>query len=168
MGIMVKPPGIGESGQGLMQFAMVFGILMLLLSMAVDVARVIDAKIMLQSAACESIRQVSSRESMVSEVNTVLANYYDRLNKNALTADLTAGKEIKRDYTYHANTHERDRNGKLKFVSQNSYIKYFNASIILTYDIPIVTPVGQLVLGKKLNISSKFGKMVRSGDFSWQ
>lgn len=151
-----------EKGQSLVEFAMVLPILLIILGMAVDIARVVDAKILVQSAACESVRQISSRSTMTSEVNTVLATYYDRLNKTKLTTSVTATSTSNRNYTYHA---YNSLTGK--FVDKSSYIKYFDATVNLTYKVPIITPMAQLVMGKEKVINSKFTRMILEGGFSW-
>lgn len=154
--------GKSERGQSLVEFAMVLPILLIVLGMAVDIARVVDAKILVQSAACESVRQISSRSTMSSEVNTVLATYYDRLNKTKLTTNLTATSTSNRNYTYHAYN-----SSTKKFVDQSSYIKYFDATVNLTYKVSVITPMAQLVMGKEKVINAKFTRMILEGGFSW-
>jgi Flp pilus assembly protein TadG len=152
---------VNEKGQGLVEFALIFSMLLMLLCMAVDVARVVDSKILLQSAACESIRKITTRGDMASEVSNALQDDYDRLNPADLQVNVTGGSDQKRNYTYHAH----GKSGK--YVGENCYFTYFDATVKLTYTVPIITPVGQLFFGKKMTISSGYTKMVVVGGFSW-
>ena len=154
--------GKREKGQSLVEFAMVLPILLVLLGMAVDIARVIDAKILIQSAACESVRQITSRSTMTTEVNTVLSTYYDRIDSSKLVKNISGSSTDFRYYTYHAyNSYYNS------FVDRASYIKYFDATVNLTYTVPIITPMAQLVMGKEKVISSQFTRMILEGGFSW-
>ena len=156
-----RPRRDGENGQGLVEFALIFSVLLLLLSMAVDIARIVDTKILLQSAACESIREITERTDMKSQVNQALKEDYDRLNSSNLQVSVTGSADQKRTYTYHAHGNNN------QYVSQNCYFTCFDATVKLNYSLPIVTPVGQLVFGKKMTISSGYTKMVVDGGFSW-
>lgn len=154
----------GEKGQSIIEFALVLPILLMFLGMAFDIGRVIDAKILVQSASSESIRQVTSRSSMTGEINGVLATYYDRLDQSNLEVLISGGYSSKRYFTYHAynNSHYPGY-----FVDRESYITYFDATVELTYKIKIITPMAQLVMGKEKIVNSKFTRMITEGGFSW-
>jgi TadE-like protein. len=142
-----------ESGQSLVEFVLVFSVLLILVSMVVDISRIIDAKILLQSAACESVRRITSRDSMTSEVNNTIKNEYDRLDPSKLHVSITAGNTKQRNYIYHARSY-------FGFVEKNCWFKYFDATVTLNYDVPIITPVGQLILGKSVPLTSKNTRMI--------
>lgn len=158
----------GENGQGLVEFALVFSIMVMLFCMAVDIAHVVDAKILLQSAAGESVRHITTdqTEEMSSEVSDAVKNDYDRLDSTKLQVSVTAGPEQRRNYIYHARNGNR-RDGTPVYVNQNCYFTYFNATVRLTYTVPIITPVGQLFFGKQQIMSADYTKMVVIGGFQW-
>lgn len=142
-----------ESGQSLVEFILVFSVLMTLVCMAVDISRIIDARILLQSATCESARRITSKATMASEVNNTLKNEFDRLDHSKLHVSTTAGNIQQRNYIYHA------RSG-FGFVKKNCWFKYFDATVTLKYDVPIITPVGQLILGNSFPLTCKNTRMV--------
>lgn len=150
-----------ESGQGLVEFALVFSILVMLCCMATDTARVVDAKILLQSAACESARCINTRGDMSSEVSESLENDYDRLDSSRLQVRVTGGSDQRRNYVYHAH------NGNFRYVERNCYFTYFDATVKLTYQLPIVTPFGQLFFGKQKTLSAGYTRMIVDGGYSW-
>lgn len=157
-----------EGGQALVEFVLVFSIMLTLFCMAVDLARVVDAKILLQSAAGESVRHITTDNAaeMSSEVSEAVENDYDRLDPARLQINVTAGPKQRRNYTYHAhNGHKWD--GTPLYVNQNCYFTYFNATVRLTYTVPIITPVGQLFFGKQQVMSTDYTKMVVLGGFQW-
>lgn len=156
-----------ENGQGLVEFALVFSMLVMLLCMAVDTARVVDTKILLQNAACESARRITSKKTMSSEVYDALENDYDRLDSDRLEVNLTGGANQRRDYIYHAhNSGYNDPYDKSDdYVQRNCYFTYFNATVKLTYTLPIVTPFAQLFFGKQKIMSTNYTKMIVTGGF---
>ncbi|MBE6829897.1 MAG: pilus assembly protein [Ruminococcaceae bacterium] len=154
-----------ENGQGLVEFVLVFSMLVMLLCMAVDTARIVDAKILLQSAACESVRCITSKKTMSSEVYGALENDYDRLDSDRLEVNLTSGANQQRSYIYHAHN-GRDYYG-YRYANKDSYITYFDATVRLTYTVPVATPVGQLFFGKQKIISANYTKMIVTGGFQW-
>lgn len=150
-----------ETGQALVEFTLVFSILLTLFCMAVDTARIVDTKILLQNAASESIRSITSKDDMESEVTQTLKKDYDRLDSTKMQVSVTGDSNQKRNYTYHAH------NGNFRYVNRNSYFTYFDATVNLTYTLPILTPFGQLVFGKQKILSANYKKMVVTGGYSW-
>ena len=106
-----------EKGQSVVEFALVLPMLLLLLGMIVDVGRVLDAKILIENAACESIRQINSRSTMVTDVNNILNTYYDRIDSTKLVKSVTGTANATRNYTYHAY-----KSSTNSLVNQPSYI----------------------------------------------
>ena len=151
-----------EKGQSVVEFALVLPMLLLLLGMIVDVGRVLDAKILIENAACESIRQINSRSTMVTDVNNILNTYYDRIDSTKLVKSVTGTANATRNYTYHAY-----KSSTNSFVSQPSYITYFDATVELTYTVNPLTPIGKLMLGNSVQIKSKYIKMIYVGGFTW-
>ncbi len=151
-----------EIGQSLVEFALVLPIMLILLGMVVDVARIIDAKIMLQNAASESARQIVTEDQMESEVNRVIAQYYDRLDASNLDLKVSKTNVKRRNYQYHSMT-----NQSMIFVNNPSYIDTFDATVELNYSVPIITPMCQLVLGKNFELNKKYTKLVVKNKFEW-
>ena len=151
-----------ESGQSLVQFALMIPILLLLLSMAVEVARIVDAQILLNSAACEATRSIKATSDIDYSVETILyGNYADRLNLSRLNYETHETREKKKYYNYHA----RDtRYGG--HVNRTSFYTYKDITVVLTYELELATPISNLIFnGGTVKLTSKYIGRVGTGGF---
>jgi len=144
-----------QKGQAMVEFALILPILLLLLGFTLDAGRIIDAKMLVQSATYEGIRQINSMSNMDTQVENAINDYSDRLQFDKLTITSTAGDTIKKNYTYHA----LSSNG-YNFDKLPSYYTYFNATVTLEYNLPILMPQSKLFFGDEVKITSTFTSQV--------
>lgn len=142
---VVKKFYSNEGGQGLVQFAMVLPVLIIMLSMVVDLSRVINAKVLVNSAASECARYVVEKAdepgTITSYIDHIIkVNYGDRLDISKLNAELSYEGDVEfEDYTYHKN--KSDATGIA------AQIKYRDMKIIVTYELDLVMPLSKLIFG---------------------
>ena len=169
-----------ESGQSLVEFALVLPILIILLSMVVDVWRVYDTKLLLQSVASEcaihlaekdDVHKLRNQESELKEsLNKLIDDQYgNRLDrkKRDVTVSLE-NKIIEEKFTYHLdnNTHYRG-NGPQNGHDQTKEItkNYRDASIKVTYDVDFWMPLTSFFYGSsKANVSSEITTRLSEGE----
>lgn len=169
-----------ESGQSLVEFALVLPILIILLSMVVDVWRVYDTKLLLQSVASEcaihlaekdEVHKLRNKESELKEsLNKLIDDQYgNRLDRKKRNVTVSLGKdEIKERFTYHVdnNAHyygNRYINGyaQTKEITKN----YRDASIKVTYDVDFWMPLTSFFYGSsKAEVSSEITTRLSEGD----
>lgn len=142
---VVKKFYSNEGGQGLVQFAMVLPVLIIMLSMVVDLSRVINAKVLVNSAASECARYVVEKAdepgTITSYIDHIIkVNYGDRLDTSKLNAELSNATGVYTEkYTYHKNI--SDKKGI------NATIKYYDMKITVTYELDLVMPLSKLIFG---------------------
>lgn len=169
-----------ESGQSLVEFALILPILIILLSMVVDVWRVYDTKLLLQSVASECAIHLAEKDDVYKLRNKELelkeslnklidGQYGNRLDRKKRNVTVSLGKnEITEKFTYHVdnNTHYRG-NGSLNGFAQTKLItkKYKDASITVTYDVDFWMPLTSLFYGgSKASVSSEITARLSEGD----
>lgn len=143
-----------ETAQSLLEFALVFPLLLLVLAVIFDFGRIVDAKFLIQSAASEGIQQLSATNGAISEteinddmLHIVENDYDDRLDLSKLTISSSVDGPIVKYYVYHVKS-------GYKWVEVESNITYSNATVSLNYEVPILFPVTRLVLGETFPLSS--------------
>lgn len=143
-----------ETAQSLLEFALVIPILLVILAAIFDFGRVVDAKFLIQSAASEGIQQLSAIDGTISEAEInadilciVENDYDDRLDLSKLTISSSVDGPIVKDYLYHV------KSGGI-WVEVDSNITFANATVSLTYEVPIFFPITKLVLGESFPVSS--------------
>lgn len=151
-----------ETGQSLVEFALVLPVLLIILGMVVDIARIIDIKIVLKSAACDSVRNIKTDAGKLSEAERAVAAYYDRLDLSSLNIDVIKNNSSRRTYNYHSRTADY-----MVFKTNQSYIDTFDVTVVLNYSVPVITPMGQLVLGKNFRVRESYTKMIVAERFKW-
>lgn len=143
-----------EEGQSLVQFALILPILIILLSMVVDVWRVYDTKLLMQSAVSEIAVNLVEKEgdyeykSFVEELMEI--NYGDRLRKENRKVDLVFGDEKKETFIYHWYTGISNayyNNYKIYEKKQDILQRYKNATITLNYEVIFWMPLTRLLYG---------------------
>jgi Flp pilus assembly protein TadG len=143
-----------ETAQSLLEFALVFPLLLVMLAIIFDFGRVVDAKFLIQSATSEGIQQLSATEGTISETEInadmlyiVNNEYDDRLDLSKLTICSSVDGPIEKDYFYHVKS-----GNSWNEVASN--ITYSNATVNLTYEVPIFFPITKLMLGEVFSVSS--------------
>lgn len=142
-----------ERAQSMVEFAIILPILLLLLCVMVDFGRIIDARILVQSALSEGIRQVDSKDSIDVQVLNAISDYNDRLDFSKLQISSSAGSTIKKNYDYHVNSGSG-------FKKVGSYYTYFNTTVTLGYEVPVTMPVTSWFLGDSYTVSSTYTSQV--------
>ncbi len=95
-----------EKGQSLVEFAIILPILILLLTLPVDYFRYINTKMLLNSAASESIGELSytsaSSGNPDNDIKQTLKDCYgDRLDSDKVQISIDKGIPEEKDYTYY-------------------------------------------------------------------
>lgn len=169
-----------ESGQSLVEFALILPILIILLSMVVDVWRVYDTKLLLQSVASECAIHLAEKDDVYKLRNKELElkqnlnelidkQYGNRLDRKKRNVTVSLGKdEIKETFTYHVDNNTNYRgNGPKNGLAQTKEItkKYKDASIKVTYDVDFWMPLTRLFYGgDKASVSSEITTRLSEGD----
>jgi len=142
-----------KKGQAMVEFALALPILLLFFGFILDAGRIVDAQVLVQSAANEGIRQVTSKTNINEQVKNSISDYTDRLDFDQLTIEAKAGETKRKNYTYHANKGSR-------FQELPSYYTYFNATVTLEYDVPVLMPQSKLFFGDEFRVLSTFTSQV--------
>ena len=136
-----------ETGQSLVQLALVMPILMMLLSFVVDFARFYDSKLLVSSAAAECARTYGFVDS-TNMREFVLENYKDRLDTSKVSIDFTGDDVIKTDtYTYKAN----DKSTPLP-----TNVKYKDVTVNVNYEFDFIMPLTSVIFGDTTVISQQY------------
>ncbi|MFM1535317.1 TadE/TadG family type IV pilus assembly protein [Helcococcus ovis] len=167
-----------ESGQSLVEFALILPILIILLSMVVDVWRVYDTKLLLQSVASECAihlaekddvhklrnKEVELKQNLNELIDKQYGNRLDR-KKRDITVSL-ANDEIKEEFTYHVNNNSYYLKNRPDYEQTKLIIKkYKDASITVTYDVDFWMPLTSLFYGdSKAKVSSEITTRLSEGD----
>lgn len=169
-----------ESGQSLVEFALILPILIILLSMVVDVWRVYDTKLLLQSVASEcaihlaekdDVHKLRNQETELKEsLNKLIDEQYgNRLDRKKRNVTVSLEKnEITEKFTYHVNnnTHYKGnvpQNGlaQIKEITK----KYKDASITVTYDVDFWMPLTRVFYGgNTAKVSSEITTRLSEGE----
>ncbi|MCI0503068.1 MAG: pilus assembly protein [Fusobacteria bacterium] len=151
-----------ELGQSLYEFAIVLPILIILIGFVVDIVRIVDTKLMIQSAAAESSLNIESRATMYHDVQDILENYYARIDSEMLDADLMATADQRHYYNFNSYSQNNSYVG-----TSQSFFSFFDATVDLKYELNMITPLAKLMLGDTFIVESKYTKMVYVGGFTW-
>ncbi|TGJ77405.1 TadE/TadG family type IV pilus assembly protein [Caproiciproducens galactitolivorans] len=141
----------GERGQGLVEFALVLPVLLIILGAAVDLGRMINYKIILQNAASDSVRSMKQESDLNPDVikSKLYEKYGDQLDFSQFQVRSSGGDVQRKYYTYHANSW-------YGFVDRTSYYDYFDATISVNYRMKMATPVMAMIAGEAVTLSSTF------------
>lgn len=154
-----------DCGQALVEFALALPILLILLGAVIDIGRIINYKIVLQSAASDSVKYIQKdfSDSQIDTIRTTIKSdltndYKNQLDVNNLDISCSRGSSQHKEYTYHLSE------GNGVFGNEQSYYDYFDATVTLKYDVPMITPVMAQIVGKKVTLSSQFtGQVYENG-----
>lgn len=134
-----------ERGQALIQFALLFPLLFIILSMVVDTWRVVDAKMLVQSAASESalymVEKSDNPGTVADYIETVLYNESEgRLDRSKLKVNIiNYGGEKVEKHIFHSNYYD-DKGTPFDYV-------YNDKKVIVEYEVKLVMPLSKLVYG---------------------
>lgn len=142
-----------ESGQAFVQFVFIIPILIIVLSMAVDLWRIFDAKLLVQSAASEcAIHIVEKSDSDVDSYirHIIYTEYKDRFISDRIKYSKTStGNVYEENYVYHSNKHH------VKGIATSN--KYEDIKIEIKYDVDLIMPLSKVIFkGSKVTVGADF------------
>ncbi|NLP21952.1 MAG: pilus assembly protein [Erysipelotrichaceae bacterium] len=113
-------------------------ILIMLLSMVVDLARIVDAKILINNAASEAVRYLVERDDP-GAVSTILSvNYGDRLDMANISYTVEDSPVQTINYRYYPS---------YSYSYYNATMKYKNVKISIEYKVDLIMPLSKIVFG---------------------
>ena len=145
-----------EKGQAFVQFALLFPILIIMLSVLVDVWRVVDAKMLIQSVASETALHIVeySDSANIDKYNDYKKNVLEnelkgRLDLSKLKLTIEEGNLQNDKYRFHSSS--RDYYGK-----EYDYL-YRDYTVKVEYVVDIVMPLSRIAFRTdKFRVNSKF------------
>lgn len=144
-----------EKGQALVQFVLLFPVLFIMLSMVVDTWRVVDAKMLVQSAASESalymVEKSDNPGTIADYIENVLYNESKgRLDKSKLKVNITNyGGEKTEKHIFHSNYHD-DKGTPFNYV-------YNDKKVVVEYEVKLIMPLSKFVFGgETVKVKSDF------------
>lgn len=143
-----------EKAQAVTEFALLVPILILILTLVVEIASLVDTKIILQNAACESARQIRDVSGDVEyQAKLALSDYKDRLDMNKLEVSVNVQKPEIRHFVHHA---PKD----YSFVKVPSNYKFCYVNVDLKYKKPLIMPLSKVLFGDFFDFETKFSSEV--------
>ena len=165
-----------ESGQAVVEFALIIPILILLITLPVDYFRYINTKMILCSAASESIGNLTydsvKNHTIANDISAVLSvTYQDRLDVgNVMIENISTVDKGKIDYTYYVYSSAKHDpyNFGSQFEERPSNYKCTQINMQLTYEIEPITFWGELYLGgNKVKVETPiYSRSVYSGGYT--
>ena len=155
---------LSECGQSMTEFAIILPLVIIFLSLPFDYARLILAKINLNSAATEALSNLKTtdmapsgtgvRDAIIDSINK---SYGTKLDVGRISFDkLTVANSKKEDYTYYVYTSDKANNPFDKqFDERNSNYSCQTVTLKMSLDFVPVTFLGRSILGSSVNVSTR-------------
>lgn len=153
-----------ETGQSLVEFAIILPILVLLMTLPVDFFRYINTKMILNSAATECIGQLtyasvssSSSLEMEEKIRDMICDYYgDRLDNEKVQITFTKGNHDTEDYTYYVYSSllAGEANFGDRFEGRSSSYQCQEVQVDFSYQMSPITYWGEIFLGDTFDIQT--------------
>ena len=155
-------PAAGENGQALMEFAIIFPLLLILLTVPLDFFRVINTQMLLNNAAADCVSAMDhtciDEGSCSDKISAVLqSGYATVLDAGRIELESIEFEAPRREeYTYYVYSSDKDRNPAYsdKFDKRPSNYSCRNVSLRLSYIIYPITLWGRLFLGEPIKVHS--------------
>ena len=157
-----------EKGQGLVEFAIILPILLLLLLVPIDLYRVINAKMVLKSAASESIAKLNYEEINniglePSILNTVDQYFGDKLDLGEIDIlHLDEKRPEDKEYIYYVYSsdlaEENPSDFQEQFDKRDSNYKYKEVELQMSYPVKPITFWGGLFIGDSFDVKTPIYK----------
>ncbi|WP_276981245.1 TadE/TadG family type IV pilus assembly protein [Johnsonella ignava] len=147
-----------ELGQSVVEFALVFPILLLMFLPAMEYYRYIRTKMLLNTAASESLATLISGQGESDIRATMNRTFSDKLDVNNIRIDFINSGDIDEPYTYYVYSSDRSASG-VAFSDQfearpSRYVKN-KISVQLSYTMRPITLFGEKFLGNTFTVRSK-------------
>lgn len=149
-----------EKGQSMTEFALILPLVLILMMVPIDAARIIHVKIALNSAATEAISQIdySSLGNISLKVNEVLnSSYGDVLDVGRVgIKTLSLGAKTKENYDYYVYTSEKaEKAFPEQFDKRDGNFTSVGITLSLETELEPLTPLGKAIFGKKVKIDTR-------------
>lgn len=164
-----------EHGQAIVEFALILPILLILLLLPIDFYRYIDMKMLLNSAASESLSQldyasVSSGSTASNLMNTIHLTYGDQMDTGRVTINkLELGSTDTKNYTYYVYSSDKadPSNFWNQFEERPSTYQCQSVELQLSYELQPITFWGRWMLGSSCRINSRcFSRAIYAGGYA--
>lgn len=157
-----------EKGQGLVEFAIILPILLLLFLVPIDLYRVINTKMVLKSAASESIAKLNYEEINAGDLegailSTVDEYFGDKLNTGKIDIlHLREGSSKDKEYTYYVYSselaYENDSDFQKQFDRRDSNYIYKEVELQMGYEVKPITLWGGIFIGDSFEVKTPIYK----------
>ncbi len=158
----------GEKGQGIVEFAIILPILLLLLLVPIDLYRVINAKMVLKSAASESISKINYEDVGTEGLEGAILDIVDECFGDKFDMDkvevsfLRESFPADKDYIYYVYSSDlADRypsNFQKQFDKRSSSYKYKEVELQMSYNIKPITIFGNMFIGDSFDVKTPIYK----------
>lgn len=140
-----------ESGQSLVQFAILLPVLISMFCLILEAGRIFDAYIVINNAASECVRRIAEEDTrkyddVVDDV--LLHNYSDRLNLANMDFDTNVVGGIQQESFYY-----------MKDIHANpllSSFKYHDVKVEIKYKVKMITPISIALIGDEVELKASF------------
>lgn len=151
-----------ESGQSVMEFALILPILVLLLTLPLDFFIYMNTQMTLSSAASECISRldysdVSSGTGSNTVMEVLAQNFSERLDPGSVTIkELNAGSSEKNDYNYYVYSSELANPSDFgsQFETRPASYQFAKVQLQLSYERSAITFWGSLFLGQTYEVKT--------------
>ncbi len=160
-----------EKGQGLVEFAIILPILLLLFLVPIDLYRVINTKMVLKSAASESIAKLNYEEinaggagGLEKAILSTVDEYFgDKLNTGKINIlHLREGSSENKEYTYYVYSSELAYDNPSDFQKQfdrrDSNYRYKEVELQMGYEVKPITLWGGIFIGDSFEVKTPIYK----------
>ncbi|WHH57945.1 TadE/TadG family type IV pilus assembly protein [Petroclostridium sp. X23] len=152
-----------ETGQSLVEFAIILPILVLLLTLPVDFFRYVNTKMILSSAASESISRLNyasvSSGNAVNEIMQTINDYYgDRLDSSRVQISFNMGSLEDENYTYYVYSSAKANPDPShywdQFEDRPASYQCMEVQVQFSYELSPITYWGVLFLGSTFDVQT--------------
>ncbi|MDO4788861.1 MAG: pilus assembly protein [Johnsonella sp.] len=150
-----------ERGQSIAEFTLILPIIMLLVMLPIDYARLMYTKMLLNTAATEALAQLEQGDLGGGVggrvINIIDVSYGDRLDVGRVSIEsLSVGSLEKQDYIYYVYSSERAlEDFEDQFDARPSNYSSGIVKMKLAMDVQPITFLGKQVLGSSVKIQSR-------------
>lgn len=164
-----------ESGQAIVEFALILPLLLLILLLPIDFYRCINTKMILNSAASESLCQADyasvANGTLANDLmDTIRATYGDQLDAGRVTVEkLDLGAKSTETYTYYVYSSDKADPGNFwnQFESRPSSYEGQHIELQLSYEVEPITIWGEMFLGTSYQVKSRsFSRTIYAGGYT--
>ncbi|RRC91079.1 pilus assembly protein [Erysipelotrichaceae bacterium OH741_COT-311] len=140
-----------ESGQSLVQFAILLPVLISMFCLILEAGRIFDAYVVINNAASECVRRIAEEDKKKYDDvvdGVLLDNYNDRLNlaNMEFETDVVGGVQQENFY-YMKNIHANPLPASFK---------YHDVRVEIRYKVKMITPISVALIGDEVELKASF------------